>query len=66
MASGIFFMPKPSATRLAKGSETWRNEDTMRSRIAGTVTLDNSNRKAAAMWACSTGVWLSKNSFAWV
>ena len=40
--------------------------DTMRSRIAGTVTLESSKRKAAAMWACSTGLWLSKNSVACV
>jgi hypothetical protein len=36
----------------------------MRTRIAGTVTLLNSKRKAAMMCAFSTGVWLSKNSVA--
>ena len=49
-------MPRPSATADAKLSETLRSEETMRSRIAGTVTLLSSNRNPPMIWACSCGV----------
>ncbi|MCY1547010.1 hypothetical protein D9M68_830420 [compost metagenome] len=66
MGGGICAMPRPSATCAASASDALRSEDTMRSRMAGTVTLDSSKRKAAAMCACSTALWLSKKSVAWV
>ena len=55
MASGNS-IPNPSATACASSSETLRNEDTMRLRIAGTVTLLNSKRKPPTMCAFSVGV----------
>ena len=64
--SGRFLMPRPSATCRANGSDTLRSNATTRSLMAGTVSLLNSNLKPAAICACSTGVWLSKNSVAWV
>ncbi len=66
IGSGISVMPSLAATWFASSSETLRKEDTIRSRMAGTVTLLSSKRKAAAMWACSTGLWLSKKSLACV
>ena len=59
MASGSMAMPKPSATFFANASDALRSIETVRSRIAGTVTLLSSKRNAAAMWVCSTVVWLS-------
>ncbi len=61
--SGMF---RPSAIFAASASDTLRSDESMRVRIAGTVSLLNSKRKAAAMWACSAGDWLSKNSVAWL
>ena len=63
MAAGTS-MPSPAATPAASLAETFTSEDSMRSRMAGTLSLLSSKRKAAMMWACSTGVWLSKNSVA--
>jgi hypothetical protein len=34
------------------------SDASMRSRMAGTVSLLSSKRKAPTMWACSTAVWL--------
>ena len=59
IGGGNCTMPRPSATFLANSSDALRKDATMRSRIAGTVTLLSSKRKASAMWHCSTGVWLS-------
>ena len=59
IGAGSGSMPRPSATFFASASDALRNDETIRSRIAGTVTLDNSKRKAAAMWSCSAGDWLS-------
>ena len=57
--AGNSVMPRPVATFFASSSEALRSEEIIRSRIAGTVSLLSSKRKASAMWHCSTGVWLS-------
>jgi hypothetical protein len=59
-------IPRPCATPFARSAETFRSIDTTRSRTAGTVHLLSSKRKAATMCACSTALWLSKNSVAWL
>ena len=59
IGSGSTSMPSPSATCRASSCDALRSDATMRSRMAGTVTLLSSKRNAAAMWACSMGVWLS-------
>ena len=52
-------MPRPSATSAASCGDTLTSDASMRSRIAGTVSLLNSKRKPPTMCACSTSVWLS-------
>ena len=59
MASGKLSMPRPAATFFARSSDALRSIDTVRRRMAGTVTLLSSKRKAAAICAFSTSVWLS-------
>jgi hypothetical protein len=54
-------MPSPWATAPASIGSTLTSMDTTRSRTAGVCTRVSSKRKAAAMWACSTGDWLLKN-----
>ena len=46
-------MPRPSATARASSSDTLRSIDTVRSRIAGTVTFVSSKRKPRMMCAFS-------------
>ena len=52
-------MPSPSATCAASCGDTLTSEASMRSRMAGTVSLLSSKRKPPAMCACSTAVWLA-------
>ena len=44
-------MPSPAATPAASLADTLTNEDSMRWRMAGTVSLLSSKRNAAMMWA---------------
>ena len=53
MAAGTA-MPSPSATVAASSADTLTSDDSMRSRIAGTVSLLSSKRKPPAMCAFST------------
>jgi hypothetical protein len=59
-------MPRSCATRWARSGAAFNRLATTRSRIAGTVTLESSKRKALPICAFSTSVWLSKNSRACV
>ncbi len=59
-------MPRPAATAAASPVDTLTSEDSMRWRMAGTVSLLNSKRKPPARWAFSKAVWLSQNKVAWV
>ncbi|SIK81290.1 Uncharacterised protein [Mycobacteroides abscessus subsp. abscessus] len=59
-------MPRPSATAVASSVDTFINDDTIRSRMAGTVSLLSSKRKPPMMCAFSVSVWLLKNNVACV
>ena len=66
IGAGISRMPSPAATPSASSAATFIRPETIRSRIAGVCTRDNSKRKALMMCCFSTSVWLFQNSVACV
>ena len=63
---GISRIPSPVATVVARSAATFIRPETIRSRIAGVWTRENSNRKALMMCCFSTSVWLFQNNVACV
>jgi hypothetical protein len=49
---------RPAATFSPRFASILSRCETIRARIAGVSTLDNSKVSAAAMWPCSIGIWL--------
>ncbi|MNY22612.1 hypothetical protein D3C86_1562350 [compost metagenome] len=59
-------IPRFAATFSASPLSTCESSPSIRVRISGVSTLLSSKRKALMICCCSTSVWLSKNSFAWL